>query len=135
MFNYLYLYYTYINVQPALVSLTDVRNITDRIKGTQHRRTGRSVDKERNVTTTLVLLDQPFQFGRDHSATIIRRHHDTVISAQPAHGGTRLYGVMTLIRSEHDQLSIDRLQALLLVVGEHLVSGGQEGVQVGDGST
>ena len=35
----------------------------------------------------------------------------------------------------HDQLALDGGESLLLVVGEHLVAGGQERVQVGDGAS
>lgn len=122
-------------MHPAVVLLANVRNGIDVIEGAQYSGSSCGVHKERYIALGLALHNQTLQLRGDHSAVLIRWHHDAVISAKAADSSARLDGIMTLIRSEHDQCARQSHGAVFLVVGEHLVACSQKSVQIRNGAT
>lgn len=121
-------------MEPEAVSLANVGDVGQRVEGAEHCGAGGGGDEERDVALRLVLDDLSLQLAGDEAAALVSLDHDAVVRAEAADGGARLHRVMGLVRGEHDQLPRQALRAVLLVVGEHPVAGGEERVQVGDGA-
>lgn len=66
---------THVDVQPAVVLLTDVGDRVDGVEGSKHGGSGRGVHEEGDVSFGLALQDEPLQLGRDHAAP---EHRDKV---------------------------------------------------------
>lgn len=125
---------THVDMHPQFVSLANVRNLVQRIECTQYRRSGRCRHEKRNLTACLALNDLSLQFAGNHAAMLIGRNHDAIIGAETANRSARLHRIMTLIAGEHDQFTGQTFRTVLLVVGEHAMSGRQEGVQIRNGA-
>ena len=138
----------YINMHPDAVPLTDVRNVIDGVKGSDDGGAGRAVDKEGLETPGLVLGDEPLQVSGAHPASGVHSDLATVISAK-TQGGRRAFDGVVALKSHHE-LSLFIVKTLymfagvedrplgqphhagLLVAGEVLVAGDDEGVHVAD---
>ena len=74
--------YSYINVHPDSVLLTDVRYGIDGVEGPDDGGAGSAVDKEWLETLVLVLGYQPLEVSGAHAASGVHSDLATIVSAQ-----------------------------------------------------
>lgn len=122
-------------MEPAVVFLANVSNFVQWIESTQDGGASSGIYEEWDLAACFTLQNQTLQLTGDHFALFVRRNHDTVFGSQSTNGRTRFDGVMTLIRCEHCQISGQSTWAMFFVAWEHFMASGQEGIQVGDGTS
>ena len=88
--------YSYINVHPDSVLLTDVRYGIDGVEGPDDGGAGSAVDEKGLEAPCLVLGDQPFQVLRAHPASPVNSHLATVVRAEAQGSSCTFDGIMAL---------------------------------------
>lgn len=123
---------TYINMEPASMSLANICNLLQWIERTEYSCASRGTNEERNLALCLSFNNGTFQFGRNQASSLIRMDHDAIVCAQTGNSCARLHRVMALIGCEHHQFARQALRSVFLVVREHPMTGRQKCVQIRD---